>query len=127
MLIRFSPSDSIPAKFFWGGWSQISSANPTLYRSRHSGDWPERDGGIVFRRFVQFTLLAAAAAVFSGATAMAQCNDSTISGAFQVGLSRSPTAQECNRGRYAGGDARYFGSTASLIPLVKASQVCQDP
>src|SRR5256885_6798276 len=58
---------------------------------------------------------------------MAQCNDATINGAFQIGLSRAPSAQECNRGRYAGGDARYFGSTASLIPLVKASQVCQDP
>jgi hypothetical protein len=71
--------------------------------------------------------MAAAAAAITSTTAMAQCSDAIISGAFQTTAGRAPTAQECNRGRYAGGDARYFANTASLIPLVKASFVCQDP
>jgi hypothetical protein len=81
----------------------------------------------VLRRFVQLTLLAAASVAISGTTAFAQCSDSVVSGAFQIVAQRQPTAQECNRGRFAGGDARYFSNTASLIPLVKASFVCQDP
>ncbi len=66
-----------------------------------------------------------------------------INSAFRTGLSRDPyTSQaaanarganglylpsangECDPGRYAGGS---FSSTTDLIPLVKASQVCQDP
>src|SRR6185437_174939 len=86
-------------------------------------------------------LLSASPALF------AQCPDSgqgaTINSAFRTGLSRDPyTSQaaanarganglylpsangECDPGRYAGGS---FSSTTDLIPLVKASQVCQDP
>ena len=67
-----------------------------------------------------------ALAVMAGAvSASAQtCNNKTIVDAYQLALSRQPTATECNANRYAGGD---FQNTAQLVALVKASQVCSDP
>ena len=71
----------------------------------------------------------------------AQCPNATINSAFSLALSRAPfktqaeanakgfttmylPSGECDAGRYAGGA---FSSSADLIPLVKASLVCQDP
>ena len=56
--------------------------------------------------------------------AQGKCGDPRINDAFQMGLNRQPTTQECTATRYAGGS---FSSMTDLIPLVKASVVCSDP
>lgn len=71
--------------------------------------------------FLFILLLAASGA----SSAFAQCSDSRINDAFRLALGRAPNAPaECDANRYAG---RAFSTTTDLVPLVKASVVCQDP
>lgn len=71
-----------------------------------------------------FSLAKAAAPTAQECTTYAACNNALIIGAFKAALNRAPTATECVASRFAGGN---FNAVATMVPLVKASLVCQDP
>ncbi len=76
------------------------------------------------KRCIQILTSAAAWGGVFAAGAHAQCSNALITSAFRLALNRVPTAAECVPSRFAGGA---FSTTTDLVPLVKASMVCQDP